>query len=90
MPETLELFLTASGLEVSRRDWLHPFPAEQQFLPADRPPRPETSPEVEALALDVDRALARLDELLNGPRDFVIVACSPSEPEASAGPDAVP
>ncbi len=90
MPETLELFLTASGLEVSRRGWLHPFPAEQQLLPADRPPRPEASPEVEALALELDRALARLDELLNGPRDFVIVACSPSEPEASAGPEAVP
>jgi len=87
LPETLELFLIASGLEPVRREWLHPFPAEQQLLPADRPARPEASPEVTALAADLDRALARLDQLLNGPRDFAIVARAPAAAEPSA-PDA--
>jgi SAM-dependent methyltransferase len=90
MPETLELFLIASGLEVVRREWLHPFPAEQRLLPADRLPRTGASADVAALAADLDRALARLDELLNGPRDFVIVARSPSGTVSSAGLDAAP
>jgi SAM-dependent methyltransferase len=90
MPETLELFLIASGLEVRRREWLHPFPTEQQLLSADRSPRTGVPPEVAALAAELDRALARLDELLNGPRDFVIVASSPSVPEGSDGGDAAP
>ncbi len=90
MPETLELFLVASGLEVLRREWLHPFPSEQQLLSTDRPPRPEATPAVAALAAELDRALARLDELLNGPRDFVIVARSPSGTDGSADTDPEP
>lgn len=65
MPETLELFLEGAGFEVERRETLHPFPAEQLF-------DAHATPETEAIA-------RRLDELVNGPRDFAVWARKPRD-----------
>lgn len=65
MPETFELYLTTGGFAVDRTEFLHPFPAEQ-LLAGDR---------------DIgDETLARrLDELINGPRDFAVWATKPKD-----------
>lgn len=68
LPETLSLFLKASGLDVRDIEYLHPFPEEQCLRlgndsEADR-----------AVDHRIDRLEARLDELLHGPRDFRVVA----------------
>ena len=77
MPETLELYLTTSGFEVERREYLHPFPAEQLFTDsADQVP-PESDPGLAVVAARLDRLHHRLDELINGPRDFVVWARRP-------------
>ena len=78
MPETLELFVSAAGLEVERLGYLHPFPDEERLANGqDLSTEAETSEEVSALARRVDRLTGRLDELLNGPRDFFVVASKP-------------
>jgi O-antigen chain-terminating methyltransferase len=65
MAKTLELYLTSGGFAVDRTELLHPFPAEQLFA---------GDPEVG------DSALARrLDELINGPRDFAVWATKPED-----------
>lgn len=75
MPETLELFVSAAGLEVEQLGYLHPFPDEERLANGqDLSTEAETSEEVSALARRVDRLTGRLDELLNGPRDFFVVA----------------
>lgn len=78
MPETLELALTASGFERASRELLHPFPAEQLlarpegfFEPAD--------PEIAAVAARLGELEQRLDDILNGPRDFVVRARTPNQ-----------
>lgn len=72
-PETLELYLRTSGFAVDGRELLHPFPAEQRF--ADGGEREAaTDPRLAELEARLDRVVGRLDELVNGPRDFVILA----------------
>lgn len=63
MPETLELYLRTGGFAVDRTEMLHPFPAEQLFA---------GDPDV-----DDDTLARRLDELINGPRDFAVWATKP-------------
>jgi O-antigen chain-terminating methyltransferase len=77
-PETLRLLATASGLEVERVEFLHPFPAEQRLAEPAPAGAGAAAPEVAALSDRIDRLAGRLDELLSGPRDFVLVARRPS------------
>ncbi len=73
LPETLEIELAVSGFEIVERERLHPFPEEQRFrLRESRVAG--GSAQLTALREEVDRVLGRLDELLNGPRDFALVA----------------
>jgi hypothetical protein len=57
---------------------LHPFPPEQRLASECELP-PDADPAVAALAEEVRRLEGRLDELLNGPRDFAILARRPLE-----------
>jgi O-antigen chain-terminating methyltransferase len=73
--ETLALFLRASGFEVDGLELLHPFPVEQQLSSAtvggdDAGDGP--------LARRLQLLEARLDDLLNGPRDYVLRARRPA------------
>jgi len=77
MPETLELYLKSCGLKVDRRELLHPFPAGQLFAEAGLEDPPGDGPEVAAVAAGLDRLARRLDELVNGPRDFAVWASKP-------------
>jgi len=77
-PETLRLLATASGLAVDRVEYLHPFPAEQRLAEAAPGRAGATAPGVTALSDRIDRLTGRLDELLNGPRDFVLIARRPT------------
>ena len=77
-PETLRLLATASGLAVERVEFLHPFPAEQRLADAAPGRAGAAAPELAALSDRIDRLTGRLDELLNGPRDFVLVARRPA------------
>lgn len=77
-PETLQLFATASGLEVERLEFFRPYPDEQRLVGVAQGVGPELSPEVAALADRVGRLAGRLDDLLNGPRDYVLVARRPA------------
>jgi O-antigen chain-terminating methyltransferase len=72
MPETLELYLKTSGFEVEGNELLHPFPADQLF--ADTPDPAPAEPAVAAVAARLDRLHRRLDDLINGPRDFAVWA----------------
>jgi len=71
LPETLRVFLTAAGFEAAGPEYLHPFPADQRLGGA----LPQGGAE-DGLA----RLAGRLDELLNGPRDFSLVATKPAPP----------
>jgi SAM-dependent methyltransferase len=82
MPETLELYLKSSGFEVERRELLHPFPAEQCFADPLADAGPEGTAGVAALAERLDRLGRRLDELINGPRDFAVWARKPESVES--------
>jgi SAM-dependent methyltransferase len=77
LPETLELFLRATGLTPSRREFLNPFPADQLFEDDEGGASGVTDTDVKELAERIDRLRGRLDELLNGPRDFVVLAVVP-------------
>ena len=77
MPETLELYLKAGGFQVDKRELLHPFPADQLFADSADNDRPDGDSELAALAGRIDRVAHRLDELVNGPRDFVLWATKP-------------
>ncbi|RLE23269.1 MAG: hypothetical protein DRJ65_12170 [Acidobacteria bacterium] len=68
LPETLSLFLKASGFKVDHLEYLHPFPEEQCFRLG------EDSKVDSVIGGRIDRLEARLDELLHGPRDFRLVA----------------
>ncbi len=71
-PETVELLLRAAGFRISASERLHPFPPDQRLRRSDEPADHETVPA--ALAARLERLETRLDELLNGPRDYSIVA----------------
>jgi len=79
LPETLELFLRAAGLPPSRREYLNPFPADQLFEDDEGGTLKVTDSDMATLAERIDRLRRRLDELLNGPRDFVVWAVVPEK-----------
>ena len=81
LPETLELFLEAAGLVVDRRLLLHPFPVEQLFAGGDESENEFADSDLGILSERVNRLGRRLDELLNGPRDFAVWARRPDETE---------
>ncbi len=68
LPETLSLFLEASGLSVGNIEYLHPFPEEQHLAAGG------ASYADGANDHRIDRLESRLDELLHGPRDFRVLA----------------
>lgn len=68
LPETLSLFLKASGFAVRDLRYLHPFPEEQHLRSV------EGSSAGANVDARIDRLEARLDQLLHGPRDFRVVA----------------
>jgi O-antigen chain-terminating methyltransferase len=80
LAETLELFLRATGFEVVRTERLHPFP-ESERVGAGAPELPAGRHEggVAELAARLRSIEGRLDALLNGPRDFAVVARRPPE-----------
>jgi O-antigen chain-terminating methyltransferase len=79
LPETLELLLRASGFEVVRRESLHPFPDEQLFVDDHGGTGAVTDADLTELAERIDRLRSRLDEVINGPRDFAVWATKPLE-----------
>jgi SAM-dependent methyltransferase/archaellum component FlaC len=74
LPETLELFIRAAGLTPTRRKLLHPFPDDQLLADDEGGTQALTDPDITTLAERVDRLRSRLDEILNGPRDFAVWA----------------
>jgi O-antigen chain-terminating methyltransferase len=78
LPETLELMLRAAGFSLDRRELLHPFPLDQMLADDEGGTGAVTDPEISMLAERVDRLRDRLDEILNGPRDFAVWARKPS------------
>ena len=78
LPETLELLLESAGFVLRRRELLHPFPAEQLFADDEGGTGAVTDHDLTTLAERVDRLRGRLDEILNGPRDFAVWAANPS------------
>jgi SAM-dependent methyltransferase len=77
LPELLQLYLKTTGFEVRGIEYLHPFPVEQRLASSDAVTDPESPPELAALGARLDRLASRLDELLNGPRDFAVLAGKP-------------
>jgi O-antigen chain-terminating methyltransferase len=80
LPETLELFLRAAGFAVDRTETLHPFPADQLLMDDEGGTGAVTDSDMTTLAERVDRLRRRLDDLLNGPRDFAVWAVKPNNP----------
>ena len=70
LPETLRVALTSAGLVPGETEFLHPFPSGQSFAEM------VTGHGESGNALA--RVARRLDELLNGPRDFSIRAVKPA------------
>lgn len=82
LPETLELFLRAAGFAVDRVETLHPFPPDQLLMDDEGGTAAVTDADLTTLAERVDRLRRRLDDLLNGPRDFAVWAVKPNnQPE---------
>jgi O-antigen chain-terminating methyltransferase len=77
MPETLDLALKSCGFEVPPVEFRHPFDDNELF----------SQPEWDEGPVDdrLDRLERRLDELLNGPRDFLITARKPGDGRAEVG-----
>ena len=84
LPETLRLFLQASGLEPAEVELLHPFPVDQRLGAEPLRLTDHADPDLVRLAQRLDRVTASLDELVNGPRDFVLRA---SRPQPDPGGD---
>lgn len=78
LPDVLKLFLETSGYEVESIELLHPFPEDQLFKVAAGEVADETSPELAAISARLAELSCRLDDLINGPRDFAVVARTPS------------
>ena len=79
LPETLELFVQAAGLVLERRETMHPFPSDQLLVDDEGGTRAVTDEDLTELAERVDRLRSRLDEILNGPRDFAVWARKPEK-----------
>lgn len=69
-PETLSVLVEASGFTVEGLELLHPFPAEQRLHRAEG----EDSGDLERRLGELE---SRLDEVINGPRDFRLRAVKP-------------
>ncbi|NOZ79198.1 MAG: methyltransferase domain-containing protein [Acidobacteria bacterium] len=69
LPETLRVFLEVAGFVPGESEFLHPFPPEQRL--DDGPGAGGEGGEA------LSRLAKRLDELLNGPRDFSLRAVKP-------------
>ena len=63
---------------VDRCEFLHPFPDDQLFADEAEAVNPEADPALAALEARIGRLSRRLDELVNGPRDFVLWARKPN------------
>ena len=84
LPETLELFMLASGLQPEPPVWRHPFPEEQRLQAA----LPETDdPQLAQVCDALGRLSKQLDELMNGARDFRLVARVPEADGLVATPE---
>jgi O-antigen chain-terminating methyltransferase len=79
LPETLELFVQASGFVLERRETMHPFPSDQLLVDDEGGTRAVVDEDLTELAERVDRLRSRLDEILNGPRDFAVWARKPTK-----------
>jgi hypothetical protein len=77
-PETLELFLKSAGFQLLRRELLHPFPTDQLLAGEETVADPAPAADIAALGQRIHRLSERLDELINGPRDFAVWAERPS------------
>jgi O-antigen chain-terminating methyltransferase len=74
LPETLELYFKASGFDVRGVEYLHPFPDEEK-LSSDLGETPSDTPQgIAEMHQRLVGLVRRLDALLSGPRDFVILA----------------
>ncbi len=78
LPETLELFLQAAGFVLQGRETMHPFPSDQLLVDDQGGTRAVTDEDLTELAERLDRLRSRLDEILNGPRDFAVWARKPA------------
>jgi len=79
LPETLALFLKASGFVVEETEYLHPFPRSQSL----RAPE-EEGEDAGAIGARLARLEERLEAILNGFRDFTMVARKAPAPSAGA------
>lgn len=77
LPETLDVFFKASGFEVRGIEFLHPFPDDQRLAPMAGETPADVPQEVAAMYERLTGMERRLDDLLNGSRDFAIVAVKP-------------
>lgn len=82
LPETLELYVKTSGLAVDRCEFLHPFPDDQLFTRDGEAIASDADAGLTNLDARIERLSRRLDDLVNGPRDFVVWASKP-KPGAS-------
>lgn len=78
LPETLELFLRAAGFDLDRIETLHPFPPDQLLMDDEGGTAAVTDADMTTLAERLDRLRRRLDDVLNGPRDFAVWAVKPN------------
>ncbi len=74
LPETLELFMRAAGLRPEAPRWRHPFPEEQRWTVSVPP---VDDPSVARVWEAVQEMARRIDELVNGFRDYVLIAQKP-------------
>ena len=81
-PETVQVFLEASGFEVEGVELLHPFPEEQCLACAPSELAEGMGPGVAELYDQLDQLRRRLDDIINGPRDFVVRARKPVAEES--------
>jgi SAM-dependent methyltransferase len=79
LPEVLELFLETSGYEVKSVEFLHPFPQDQSFVVGDGDVADDVSAELAAVNERLAELGSRIDDLINGRRDFAVVATTPSD-----------
>jgi len=76
--ETLRLYLVSRGFEIVSIDYLHPFPDDQHFhQPAGTGDKSFDRQHLGPVAERLERLERRLDEVLNGMRDFSIHARKP-------------
>lgn len=77
-PRLLELLAVASGFEVERIEFLRPYPVEQRLAAVAAAAGSEHGSAGGPSSARLDRVVERLDELLNGPRDYLLIARRPA------------